>query len=89
MSNNRSETKAIKSYDNREAKMLRSLLFEGHSILTFTPFQVILASIGFIFIVYMLHFLIKIFPSTSPVQTLVAIIVLCVSAAVSFILNKK
>ena len=86
---NSPNVKQIKVYNNKEAKVLKKLLFEDKGFFSFTPIQLLMISIGFIFVVYMLHVLIKIFPLTSPAQILVAILVLIISAIVSFFFNKS
>lgn len=85
----RPETKLVKLGGRRETKRLRDLLFDTETSLTFTPLQVLIMSFSFIFIVFVLHILVKIFPTTSPIQLCVAIAVLCVSIGTSVYLNKK
>ena len=79
----------MKTNDMKEAKRLRSLLFDSETPLTFSPMHVLFMSLGFIFVVFMLHILVKIFPATSPAQLLVAILVLYTSVAVSSYLSKR
>ncbi|KAI5169414.1 hypothetical protein PAEPH01_0689 [Pancytospora epiphaga] len=79
----------IKMNEVREARRLRNLLFDSETALTFSPMHVLFMSLGFIFIVFMLHILIKIFPAASPSHLLVGIIVLYTSVAISSYLSKK
>lgn len=84
-----SDAKLLKMNDKREAKRLRSILFDSETPLTFTPLHILFLSLSFIFVVFLLHILVKIFPATSPSQLLIAVLVLSFSIGVSAYLNKK
>ncbi len=72
----------------KDPKRLRKMLFEQQSGLTLAPLEIMFFSIGFMFIVLLLHIMLKIFPKTSPTQILVAVVMLIISMLISCFVRK-
>lgn len=83
------ETRIQKPSEGRDTRKLRTILFDAPSPITLTTIQVLVLSLAFIFMVFMLHTLSRIFPSISPIQMFVAVLVLVLSICISLHLNKK
>lgn len=79
----------VRSSEKKNTKRLRNMLFESQTSLTFQPLHVFFISLGFMFVVLFLHILLKVFPKTSPLQILIAILVLIFSLITSHLLIKK
>lgn len=89
MASPRVETRLMKPNDNKDAKKLRSILFDSPTQLTLTPIQVLVFSMSFIFMTFALHVLSKIFPSISSTQMFVSMALITVSVCISLGIRKN
>lgn len=86
---------AIQKFGNQimkprhEANEIKKLLFDSDTALTMAPVQAVKFSIAFIFMIFLLHTLSRIFPSIPQNQLFVSVFMVFLSIGVSLSLNKK
>ncbi|KAI5148914.1 hypothetical protein ENBRE01_0607 [Enteropsectra breve] len=85
----RSNVSLARPAEKKDVRKLRSIMFDSASSLTFTPMKILLMSIAYIFIVYLLHIIVKLAPATSPLHLMVAIGALFVTLGISSFIGRK
>jgi len=76
-------------FQKQGAKKLRSILFDTTTALTLTPIQVLVFSLSFMIMVFMLHAISRMFPFISFIQIFISVLVVMISIGVSIVINKK
>lgn len=87
MSKPKVDANQIQQYKKRQNK-LNEMLYEHTSRLQVTPMQVLIISLVFIGNVFLLHILAKFVPGSSLPQVALAVVVVLVSIAFSFVFSK-